>query len=343
MVSILRKTFIKVYIVLWFITGCKVSYRPYEFDNNPEIIAPDYTNEESWAVLPTNYPDFLKNLQINKEFKNADIFYIYPTLLTSKNNKYWYSDIWDADVRNDVYERPVKYQASAWLEAGNLYIPFYRQAHIRVFNKKYKEEGKKALKLAYSDVKRAFQFYLENYNKGKPFIIASHSQGTLHAREIIKEFIDGKPLQEKFISAYLIGIKVNEEDFKNIKLLRSPTDIGGFVSWNTYKYNKLPRKDNYEKWFKGGVATNPITWDDQKYADKNQHKGLLYKDLTIYPENVKIKVGDGIVWSTLPDIPGKFFLSFIRSYHFADINLFWKDISVNAKQRVNKWFEKNRE
>jgi len=51
LVSILRRTFIKIYIVLWFITGCKVSYRPYEFDNNPEIIAPDYANEESWAVL----------------------------------------------------------------------------------------------------------------------------------------------------------------------------------------------------------------------------------------------------------------------------------------------------
>ena len=28
----------------------------------------------------------------------------------------------------------------------------------------------------------------------------------------------------------------------------------------------------------------------------------------------------------LPQIPGRFFLSLIQNYHFADINLFWKDI-----------------
>ena len=29
------------------------------------------------------------------------------------------------------------------------------------------------------------------------------------------------------------------------------------------------------------------------------------------------------------------------TYHFADINLFWMDISKNAKQRVDQWFLKN--
>ena len=94
--------------------------------------------------------------------KDADVFFIYPTLIDGKDLKAWNSDIWDRHIRNDVLNRPVKYQASAWIESGNLYVPFYRQAHIRVFNKKFQDDGKKALNLAYDDLKDAFNYYLEN-------------------------------------------------------------------------------------------------------------------------------------------------------------------------------------
>ncbi len=38
-----------------------------------------------------------------------------------------------------------------------------------------------AFDLAYEDLKTAFENYLKHYNKGRPIIIASHSQGSLHA------------------------------------------------------------------------------------------------------------------------------------------------------------------
>ena len=87
---------------------------------------------------------------------------------------------------------------------------------IRVFNEKYREEGLKALNLAYEDIRNAFIYYLKNFNDNKPFIIASHSQGTVHAKRLISEFIDGKELQNKLIAAYLVGIKVKENEFKDI-------------------------------------------------------------------------------------------------------------------------------
>jgi len=43
----------------------------------------------------------------------------------------------------------------------------------------------------------------------------------------------------------------------------------------------------------------------------------------------------------LPNVPGKLLLKPVKSYHFADINLFWLDISENAKLRVEQWFLKN--
>ena len=336
-----KRNLLKVYVLLWFVTGCKISYNTYDFDKSPEIEKPNYSDKDSWAVLPGNIPDEISIFNINENKKEADVFYIYPTLIDSKNQREWNSDIWNEDIRNDVINRPVKYQASAWLDAGNLYVPYYRQAHIRVFNDKFRVDGDKALNLAYNDIKEAFTYYLENFNNDKPFIIASHSQGTVHAKRLIAEFIDGKELQKKLIAAYLVGIKVFEDEFKNIKPMNSANETGGFVTWNTFKFNKYPRKDNYENWFKGGVTSNPITWDDSKETKKDLHKGLLYRDLKIFSQNIDIKLIDGIVWSTVPNVPGKILLQTIRSYHFADINLFWVDIKENAKLRVDQWFKKN--
>ncbi len=336
-----KRNLLKVYVLLWFVTGCKISYNTYDFDKSPEIVKPNYSDKNSWAVLPENIPEEISVFKNDKKKKQADVFFIYPTLIDSKNQREWNSDIWDEDIRMDVINRPVKYQASAWIEAGNLYVPFYRQAHIRVFNEKFREDGDKALDLAYNDIKEAFSYYLENFNEDKPFIIASHSQGTVHAKRLISEFIDGKELQEKLIAAYLVGIKVFEDEFKNIKPMNSPDETGGFVTWNTFKFNKYPRKDNYENWFKGGVTTNPITWDDSKETKKDLHKGLLFRDLKIFSQNIDIKLIDGIVWSSLPNVPGKILLKTVRSYHFADINLFWVDISENAQLRVKNWFKKN--
>ena len=336
-----KRNLLKVYILLWFVTGCKISYNTYDFDKSPEIVKPNYSDKDSWAVLPENIPDEISTFNIDKNKKEADVFFIYPTLIDSRNQREWNSDIWDEDIRNDVINRPVKYQASAWLDAGNLYVPYYRQAHIRVFNDKFRVDGDKALNLAYNDIKEAFSYYLENFNNDKPFIIASHSQGTVHAKRLISEFIDGKELQKKLIAAYLVGIKVFEDEFKNIKPMNSPDETGGFVTWNTFKFNKYPRKDNYENWFKGGVTSNPITWDDSKETKKDLHKGLLYRDLKIFSQNIDIKLIDGIVWSSIPNVPGKILLQTVRSYHFADINLFWVDIRENAKLRVDQWFKKN--
>ena len=336
-----KRNLLKVYVLLWFVTGCKISYNTYDFDKSPEILKPNYSDKDSWAVLPENIPDEISIFNIDENKKEADVFYIYPTLIDSKNQREWNSDIWNEDIRNDVINRPVKYQASAWLDAGNLYVPYYRQAHIRVFNDKFRVDGDKALNLAYNDIKEAFTYYLENFNNDKPFIIASHSQGTVHAKRLIAEFIDGKELQKKLIAAYLVGIKVFEDEFKNIKPMNSANETGGFVTWNTFKFNKYPRKDNYENWFKGGVTTNPITWDDSKETKKDLHKGLLYRDLKIFSQNIDIKLIDGIVWSTVPNVPGKILLQTVRSYHFADINLFWVDIRENAKLRVDQWFMKN--
>ena len=61
--------------------------------------------------------------------------------------------------------------------------------------------------------------------------------------------------------------------------------------------------------------------------------------MRIYPRSIKIKIYDGLVWSSVPkNIKGSALLKLISNYHFGDVNLFWKDISENAKLRVDSFY-----
>ena len=329
-----------IYILLWILfLSCSTVYKTTEFNiaNSPE--EPDYENKNSWAVLPQVWNPSLEEIVGKPKVKNADVFYVYPTLLTDKKDPSWNADVKKASIKKDVLQKAVAYQASAWVRAANLYVPYYRQAHYRIFVEPYSSQGKGAGLIAYQDVRKAFKYYLENYNNSKPIIIAGHSQGAIHALELLKEFFDGKPLQKKLIAAYLVGTKVNYDEFKSIPLLNKPEAVGGFVSWNTYKINHLPK--SYEKWFKGGVVSNPISWDENIEGSSKLHLGVLASNKKIYPKSLSVSKIDGILWSTLPKIKNRFLLSFIRNYHFADINLFWKDIEENAVLRMNNWFKIN--
>ena len=101
-----------------------------------------------------------------------------------------------------------------------------------------------------------------------------------------------------------------------------------------------PGRRKYKNWYQGGVTTNPISWDTQTTSKIIDHRGVLSEDSKIYPKTLSVRVIDGLLWTTLPQIPGRFFLSLIENYHFADINLFWKDIEENAIVRVNAWYQK---
>ena len=69
------------------------------------------------------------------------------------------------------------------------------------------------------DVKNAFEYYLKNENKGRPIIIASHSQGTTHAIRLLKEFFDGKDLSKQLVCAYLVGMGVKKDSYEKLSFI----------------------------------------------------------------------------------------------------------------------------
>ena len=127
------------------------------------------------------------------------------------------------------------YQASVFNKYCRVFAPRYRQANLQAFYTADKEREEAAFDTAYEDVKAAFIFYLKNYNNGRPIIIASHSQGTLHAGRLLKEFFEGKPLQKQLVCAYIIGLPVFSNYFTLLKSCEDSTATGCFISWRTFE------------------------------------------------------------------------------------------------------------
>ena len=345
------QTMKKIFFFLFILTAlsCKTVYMTKPFVESEVPKAPDYSNLNSWiahpeikdSILSDFYPENIDKLK-------ADVFYIYPTLITDKKNNSWNADIYDKKQNDIIRSTAIQYQASAWAKAGKIYSPIYRQAHYRIFFEPYTNNGGLlAGEIAYKDIKSAFTYYIDNLNNGRPIIIAGHSQGAAHCKMLLRDFFDGTELKDRLIAAYLIGTNIKEDYFKELKPMYNPKENKGYVSWNTYRKNKNPRENfdpAYFSWKNNSVVVNPITWDNSTSTEFKQHKGLLFYNNKIYPNTIKIKVFDGIVWSNVPrKVPKRLLLSLIKNYHVGDINFFWKDISENAVIRTKNFLNKNSE
>lgn len=262
---------------------------------------PDYSRTENWASLPTKN-DPADQIPLKSDLKDGqanakvDVFFLHPTIFTKQpQNQYeWNADVNDSRMNELVDNSTILNQASAFNGSGKIYAPRYRQAHYHAFVTTDKDDKKKSLDLAYSDVKASFEYYLKNYNQGRPIVIASHSQGTTHATRLIKEFFDNKPLQKQLVAAYIIGIATQPNVFKTIEPCKNGDETGCFISWNTYG------KDFYPKWHKFGlnssVSTNPLSWTlDSTYISASMNKGGVGRNFTLYPNLVDAQNHQGMV------------------------------------------------
>lgn len=317
---------------------------PTHFNSQFSPPAPDYTQNSAWAALPTiedkaDKTPLKSNLTENQKDAKADVFFLHPTTFTyePKNQYQWNADVNDAELNEKTDNSTILNQASAFNGSGKIYAPRYRQAHYYSFLTPNADDKKQALDLAYSDIKAAFEYYLKNWNQGRPIIIASHSQGTVHAKRLLKEFFDGKPLQRQLVEAYLIGIATQTDTFENIKPSKSAEEIGGFVSWNTYARNYLP--EYYNDGLRTAVSTNPLTWKlDEEFASKELNKGGVGYKFTFVRQAADAQNHQGVLWINKPYIRGRFFIN-IKIWHIADINLFWMNIRENVALRLETYLK----
>jgi hypothetical protein len=314
-----------------------------DFDIKRVPQTPDYSNSDNWAALPSKIdmadetPKSKIPIKDNQADAKADVFFLYPTIYTQKpQNEYtWNASTIDVFLNEKIDNSAIKNQASVFNGSCKVYAPRYRQAHYSVFLTEDTLSAKKALDLAYEDVKTAFEYYLENYNRNRPIIIAAHSQGTLHAIRLLQDFFDAKPLQSKLVIAYLVGMPVMDTMFEGIKISKKADKTGGYVSWNTFADSYFP--EYYKNGLNQAQLVNPITWsNDTSYSEFFQHKGTLGLKFKISSEIVSAKPHEGLLWIKKPKVFGKIFVK-TKIWHFADYNLFWMDIRENVDLRIKKF------
>jgi hypothetical protein len=212
-------------------------------------------------------------------------------------------------------------------------------------------------------VRAAFDYYLSHYNGGRPFILASHSQGTVHALHLLEDVITGKPLRQKLVAAYLIGMPIPTDVFTrtlpDVPLCASGEQTGCVVTWNAIG----PKADTslfhvIQHRYPSGVketivgkeiaCTNPLTWKADKAAGeraKNLGAVRFTKEAGASPKPDPAVVeaqcrNDGwlIINTPEPKVYREILLG-ADMYHVYDYSLFYVNMRQNAQTRAKAFLQ----
>jgi hypothetical protein len=323
-------------VLLFSACGTKKPIGHFTEKNAPP--APAYADMRYWAAHPGKKDpadQVPTGLQDGQSTASTDVFFLYPTsyLGSNRHERQWNADALDPKINKKTDEGSIRFQASIFNGAGRVYAPYYRQAHYDVFfSKKDTVSNRKALALAYQDVELAFEHYLENWNQGRPFIIAAHSQGAFHAMQLLRRRIEGTPLQRQLVVAYVVGYPVPRTFFKQLPSCERADDTGCFCSWRTYE-----RGYGLKHAFQDEVlCTNPLTWrtTPREYAPTTLNLGGVVRPFEVVrPGITDAEVFRGVILSKKPKFPGSFFFR-RKNYHIGDLNLFYMNVRENARIRA---------
>ncbi|MBV8978264.1 MAG: DUF3089 domain-containing protein [Alphaproteobacteria bacterium] len=331
------------------------------WDMSYKAPAPDYVDARNWAALPGAAGLTALTPPGEKPAKVAavDVFFIHPTGYISGGD--WNSPM-DPNTRTEENTKwMMANQASVFNGCCAIYAPRYRETSIYRYFNAPEDVAAKARDLAYGDVVRAFDYFLQHYSNGRPFIVASHSQGTEHGFRLLKERIDGTPLASRLVAAYLIGFQITDKDaaaLKTVHVCASATDTGCFVHWATWGEGGKPQYRSSDKL----VCVNPLSWQrDGSTASKAINLGAEPLTGTFALNFLGSDNPQGTVfgpleaplphwtWAacragllTVADQSGGPFARMDmggKNYHGLDYALFATNIRANAKARVEAYLK----
>jgi DUF3089 family protein len=187
--------------------------------------------------------------------RRIDCFYVYPTV-SDQPTEY-------ANKRVDPEIRSIAlFQAARFSQVCRVFAPVYRQQTIAGIQPSVRGGGarKPATRdIAQADVREAWRTYLRRYNHGRGVVLIGHSQGAFRLRALIKDQIDsGGALQQRIVSALLLGGNVVAGEFNGFMPCRTPVQLGCVVAYSTY--DETPPPDSlFGRSATGGrvVCTNP--------------------------------------------------------------------------------------
>ena len=339
------KTSITVVIMLLLslaIAGC--SKDPVSPDTATTDPTPsDYSKSENWLAL-------------SAPSKEVDIFYLYPTAWQKVDSTD--PDICEVNNASMMVYAPRAFarQATAFETAGNLFAPYYRQLDLIACSKmtRAQQDSIEGI-LPKTDILAAFDYFIKHKNNGRPYILASHSQGSRMMLWILSDYMKAHPdVYARMIAAYVIGYSITPEYLAqnpHLKFAAGPDDNGVIVSFNT-EAPEVSAPGNPVV-FPGAMAINPITWTRTgtlATADKNLGSILLNADGTVRAgipnpimnfADARVDTVRGVVVCSTADVnllsPGN--RVFGRGvFHSFDYAFYYYNIRANALNRINKYF-----
>ena len=322
--------------------------------------APDYSQVNAWAALPgmqSGAEALPQNITPPKKGPHpVDVFYIHPT--TFFGIVAWNAAYDEGGLTGLMVDRgTLRFQASAFNGCCDIYAPQYRQAALRVFTHNT-PRGRDALDLAYGDVRAAFDYYIAHYNHGRPFILVSHSQGSLHAMRLLQEEIVGSGRQRQLVAAYVVGASMPVSFTKTVlPACATATATGCMVQWNS-----VADTAGGQHWLTSALiwnagqyqeidgrpilCVNPLSWRIDATAPATRNAGAVpgTRPMQPMPATIPGLTGaacqDGLLDIAIPPDERHGFSDLLTrtgSYHVYDYNLFWMNIRENVAARVRAY------
>lgn len=297
----------------------------------------DYSKPEHWLSLPSS------------PTKKVDVFYLYPTSFQKSNEND--PNICEIDNASMLKNSRGAFatQATAFEPVANIYAPYYRQADAAYcLSLPLEEQAELIGGIPASDALAAFDYYINNHNNGRPFILAGHSQGSNVMLYLLADYMKEHPeVYGRMIAAYVIGYSVTEDYLaKNphLRFAEGPADTGVIVSYNTEAPNV---EGNNPVLLPGAMAINPITWTrTEKLVTAAESLGSILFDAEGNIVTVKnyadarVDKNRGVVICSTADVeklsPGNPVFG-KGVYHIYDYQFYYFNIRANAANRVNNF------
>src|SRR5438874_2044554 len=197
-------------------------------DETATVVAADGTlTRETWSADPR---------------APIDCFYVYPTVSTDPTPT--------SDMTADPAElNVIKQQFARFASKCQPYAPMYRQVTLAGLRRMLAPGAAVTLDqgIQYDDVKNAWDSYLQHDNKGRGVVLVAHSQGSFILNRLIREEIDGKPIQSRMVSAILLGTTIAVpkgkdvgSSLQHVTLFRSPSQIGCLITFASFRSTVPP-------------------------------------------------------------------------------------------------------
>jgi hypothetical protein len=171
----------------------------------------------------------------------VDCFYVYPTVSTDETA--------NSDMTADPAElNVIRQQFARFGSKCRTYAPLYRQVTLTGLRRLLTGGGGALDRgLQYDDVRDAWHYYLEHDNHSRGFVLVGHSQGSFILSRLIREEIDGKPVQARMLSSMLVGTTLavaRGQDvggaFQKVPLCRAAVQTGCVITFATFRSTAPP-------------------------------------------------------------------------------------------------------